>query len=76
MEHTLESLEEERHAGGGTKEIWRVTIILSVLTVVELLLGFSMIGMPEESFTRHLIKGVIVILMIARHFILLVILCI
>ena len=29
MEHTLDSLAEEQHVGGGTKEIWRVTIILS-----------------------------------------------
>ena len=27
MDHTLESLAEEQHVGGGTKEIWKVTII-------------------------------------------------
>lgn len=51
----------------GKREIWRVTIILSVLTIVELILGFAMIGM-EEGFLRHFIKGVIVILMLAKAF--------
>lgn len=51
----------------GKREIRNVTIILSVLTIIELILGFSMIGMPE-GFTRHLIKGVIVILMLAKAF--------
>jgi cytochrome c oxidase subunit IV len=51
----------------GRREIWRVTIILSVLTIVELILGFCMIGMPE-GFLRHLIKGVIIILMLAKAF--------
>jgi len=68
MEHTLESLAEEQHVGGGVKEIWRVTIILSVLTIVELALGFWMTTMPFEGLERHLIKGVILILMIAKAF--------
>lgn len=51
----------------GRREIWRVTIILSVLTIVELILGFMMIGM-EEGFLRHFIKGVIIILMLAKAF--------
>lgn len=67
MEHTIESLHAEHHVGGGRKEIWKVTIILSVLTIIELALGFGMIGM-EEGFTRHFIKGVIVILMLAKAF--------
>ena len=51
----------------GKKEIWRVTIILSVLTIIELLIGYFMIGM-EESFFRHFLKGVIIILMLAKAF--------
>jgi len=54
--------------GGGSKEIWRVTIILSVLTIVELLLGFWMMDMDPESFLKHFIKGVIVVLMLAKAF--------
>lgn len=68
MEHTLESLAEEQHVGGGVKEIWRVTIILTVLTLVELALGFWMTTMPFEGFERHIIKGVIIILMLAKAF--------
>ena len=43
MEHTVESLEAAHHVGGGRKEIWKVTIILSILTIIELALGFSII---------------------------------
>jgi len=66
MDHTLESLAEEQHVGGGTKEIWKVTIILSVLTIVELILGFWMMGMEEGGLARNMVKGVIVILMLAK----------
>ncbi len=66
MEHT--AVEHHEHNSGGTKEIIRVTIILSVLTAIELALGFAMMGMPEDSFMRHLIKGVIIILMLAKAF--------
>lgn len=45
------------------KEIWRITIFLSILTIVELILGFTMMHWPEESFKRHLVKGIILILM-------------
>ncbi len=68
MDHTLESLAAEQHVGGGKKEIWRVTIILSVLTLIELAFGFSMMGMPAESLEKHFIKGVIIILMLAKAF--------
>ena len=68
MEHTIESLAEEQHVGGGVKEIWRVTIILSVLTIVELGLGFWMTTMPFEGLERHFVKGVIVVLMLAKAF--------
>lgn len=67
MEHTLESIAENQHEGT-VKEIWRVTIILSVLTLVELGLGFWMTTMGFESLERHFVKGVILILMIAKAF--------
>lgn len=67
MEHTS-TVEYHEHHGGGTKEIIRVTIILTVLTIVELILGFSMIKMSEESTIRHFIKGIILILMLAKAF--------
>lgn len=68
MEHTLESLAQEQHVGGGTKEIWKVTIILSVLTIIELALGYSMMSMSNDGFLKHFIKGVILILMVAKAF--------
>ena len=48
-------------------EIKKVTIILSVLTIVELILGFWMIGITSPGI-RLGIKGVIVILMMAKAF--------
>ncbi len=64
----MSAVEYHEHNNGGTKEIMRVTIILTVLTIIELGLGFSMINMSEESFSRHLVKGVILILMLAKAF--------
>lgn len=57
---------EETH-GGGTSEIKKVTIILSVLTIIELVLGFWMIGIESEGL-RMAIKGTIIILMLAKAF--------
>lgn len=54
--------------GGGSKEIRNVTIILSVLTIIELGLGYWMINMDPESFLKHTVKGIIVILMLAKAF--------
>jgi cytochrome c oxidase subunit IV len=51
----------------GKREVWRVTIILSVLTIIELILGYVMIGM-EKGFLTNLIKGFIIILMLAKAF--------
>ncbi|MEO7531419.1 MAG: cytochrome C oxidase subunit IV family protein [Sediminibacterium sp.] len=65
MEHTVA---HEEHSGGGVKEIIKVTVILSVLTVVELALGFWMMGMPLESGLRLGVKGMIIILMMAKAF--------
>jgi len=66
MEHT--AVVHEEHSGGGVKEIIKVTIILSVLTAIELALGFWMMGVPLESKLRLAIKGTIVILMLAKAF--------
>jgi len=67
MEH-LSAVEHHEHNSGGTKEIIRVTIILTILTVVELGFGFAMMGMEEGSLIRNLIKGIILILMLAKAF--------
>ena len=60
MAHTADN-------NAGKREVWRVTIILSVLTLIELGIGFFMIGM-EESFFRTFLKGVIIVLMLAKAF--------
>ncbi len=65
MEHTVA---HEEHSGGGVKEIVRVTVILSILTAVELALGFWMMGMPLDSGLRLAVKGAIIILMMAKAF--------
>jgi len=51
MSHTAQH--EENHGNG---EVKKVTIILSVLTIVELILGFWMIGITSEAL-RLAIKG-------------------
>jgi cytochrome c oxidase subunit 4 len=67
MEHTTAHESHDGHSGGGVKEIIKVTVILSVLTIVELILGFWMIGM-ENPGLRMAVKGAIIILMMAKAF--------
>lgn len=62
MSHTAQ---HEENQGNG--EVKKVTIILSVLTIVELILGFWMIGITSEAL-RLAIKGTIIILMMAKAF--------
>lgn len=50
------------------REIWRITLYLSILTVVELALGFLMMPWPEESLKRHLVKGIVLALMLWKAF--------
>jgi len=67
MEHTTTA--HANHAADARKEIWRVTGILTVLTIVELALGFYMMNVPlDEHSKRSFIKGVIIILMISKAF--------
>jgi len=65
MSHTNDTHAEQ--GGGAIAEIKKVTIILSVLTIVELILGFWMIGMESKALILG-IKGAIVILMMAKAF--------
>jgi len=51
------------------KEIWKITWILSILTLIELSLGFWMYLKPEMSHTmKWALKGAIIILMLAKGF--------
>ena len=65
MSHTVEALHHDD--GSAVKEIWKVNGILSLLTIVELVLGFVMMRVDDASL-RLSIKGGIVILMIAKAF--------
>ena len=65
MSNTAEALHYDD--GSAVKEIWKVNLILSVLTIIELILGFWMMGV-NDSGVRLAIKGSIVILMIAKAF--------
>lgn len=55
------------HHGDPIAEIKKVTIILSVLTIVELILGYWMIGIHDAGL-RLAIKGSIIILMMSKAF--------
>ena len=65
MAHTAEALHHDD--GAAVKEIWKVTGILSLLTILELVLGFWMMGVSDPG-NRLTIKGAIVILMMAKAF--------
>lgn len=74
-DRTLENLEEGGHtyahafnAKAVRKEIWRITLYLTILTIVELALGFLMMPWPEESFKRHAVKGIVLALMVWKAF--------
>ena len=64
MSHTAELHHDD---GAAVKEIWKVTAYLSILTIVELILGFWMMKITDQGF-RLTIKGVIVILMVTKAF--------
>jgi len=66
--------DQEAHNAEAMAEIKKVTIILSVFTIVELILGFWMIGMTS-AVLKLTIKGTIVILMMAKAFYIVAILC-
>ncbi len=57
----------EANNAAAMAEIKKVTILLSVLTVIELILGFWMIGISSAAL-RLAIKGVIIILMMSKAF--------
>jgi cytochrome c oxidase subunit 4 len=68
MEHSTTLAVDPVHDNhGGTKEIWRTFWILLGLTIVELILGYIMIGVDSPG-GRMGIKGAIIILMLAKAF--------
>jgi cytochrome c oxidase subunit IV len=70
--HFMENTQEITHhhefdREASKKEVIRVTVILTVITLIELGLGFWMMGV-ENMFMRHLLKGFICIFMLAKAF--------
>ncbi|QEC67957.1 hypothetical protein FRZ67_11835 [Panacibacter ginsenosidivorans] len=71
MEHTSAVLHQDHNVGGGVKEIWKVTWILTVFTIVELIIGYGIYKLwfgVHDSTMVHFMKGVIIILMLAKAF--------
>ena len=70
MEHTVTAVLEHGHKpDAAVKEIWKVTGILTILTIVELGLGYWMyVDTHMGDTSKHFIKGAIIILMMAKAF--------
>ncbi len=62
-----EVVNAEHSNDGAVKEIWKVTGILTVLTLIELALGFYMMKLTDHRVILA-IKGTIVILMMVKAF--------
>ena len=62
-----EVVHAEHSNDSAVKEIWKVTGILSILTIVELALGFYMMRLTDHRVILG-IKGTIVILMMVKAF--------
>ena len=68
METTDTAAADSVHGSySGTKEIWRTFWILLILTIVELILGYILIGI-HNSILRATFKGFIIILMLSKAF--------
>ncbi|BAV09791.1 Cytochrome c oxidase subunit IV [Filimonas lacunae] len=68
MEHTSEVLHHEGHvhhdAEAGKKEVKKITLYLSVLTILELIVGYYMYSAKiEEGAFRSFLKTLIIIMM-------------
>jgi cytochrome c oxidase subunit IV len=71
MDHAASSSEITFAPTGasGTKHIWKVFWILLIITVIELGLGLAIYAfMSDTAFAKILVKGVIVILSLAKAF--------
>jgi len=71
MEHTNNSEITFHHEAGGDefiKKVIKTTILLSVITIIELGLGLAMYAFPMAEAFKLFLKGVIVILSLAKAF--------
>lgn len=70
MEHAIQEV-TFHHAPGGKEvvtKIIRTTVILSVITIIELGMGLGMYAIPMAAGLKLFLKGVIVILSLAKAF--------
>ncbi len=71
MEHSASSEITFHHEAGGddfVKKIIKTTVLLSVITMIELGLGLTMYAFPIAAGLKLFLKGVIVILSLAKAF--------
>lgn len=70
MEHAVQEISFHHEPGGKEviKKIIRTTIILSVITIIELIMGLGMYAIPMAAGLKLFLKGVIVILSLAKAF--------
>src|SRR5215467_8271825 len=71
MEHTnvLTEITYAHEPASTTKRIWKVFWILLIITLIELGLGISLYALDlPEGLRMHLIKGVIIILSLAKAY--------
>jgi len=71
MEHSANSEITFHHEAGGddfVKKIIKTTVLLSVITMIELGLGLTMYAFPMAAGFKLFLKGVIVILSLAKAF--------
>lgn len=71
MEHTASSEITFHHEAGGDefiKKVIKTTVLLSVITIIELGLGLGMYAFPMAAGFKLFLKGVIVILSLAKAF--------
>ena len=70
MEHSIQEVTFHHEPGGDefVKKVIKTTVLLSVITIIELGLGLLMYAVPMASALELFIQGVIVILSLAKAF--------
>ena len=70
MEHAVQEISFHHEPGGKevVSKIIRTTVILSVITIIELGMGLGMYALPMAAGLKLFLKGVIVILSLAKAF--------
>jgi hypothetical protein len=70
MEHAVQEITFHHEPGGKevVSKIIRTTVILSVITIIELGMGLGMYALPMAAGLKLFLKGVIVILSLAKAF--------